>query len=67
MAVADQKLGGTLSAQRRRALLEFELIRNPDQPDIIIARSASCPTVRVAPVRAELLAAGRIPVAAATG
>ena len=66
MAVVGHKLGGSLSAQRRRALLEFELVRTPSEPDSMIARRAACPTSRVAPVRTELLAAGRIP-ATATG
>jgi hypothetical protein len=61
MAAVGQKLGGSLSAQRRRALLEFELLRAPSQSDMIIARRAACPTSRVAPVRSELLEAGRLP------
>ena len=65
MDVVGKSGAGSLSAQRRRALLEFELMRSPSQPDYVIAKHASCPTARVAPVRAELLAAGRLPSASA--
>jgi len=48
------------SAMRRRALTEFELLRDPTAPDRIIARRAKCPTRGVSPVRAALRAAGRL-------
>jgi hypothetical protein len=48
------------SAVRRRALTEFELLRDPSAPDRVIARRAKCPTRAVIPVRAALRAAGRL-------
>jgi hypothetical protein len=48
------------SAARRRALTEFELLRDPLAPDRVIARRAKCPTRMVTPVRAELRAEGRL-------
>jgi hypothetical protein len=54
--------GSDRATQRRRALIEFELIRGPERPDHVIANRASCPTSRVRPVRAELVEAGRIPL-----
>jgi hypothetical protein len=48
------------SAVRRRALTEFELLRDPAAPDRVIARRAKCPTRMVVPVRAALRADGRL-------
>ena len=48
------------SAVRRRALTEFELLRDPSAPDRVIARRAKCPTRMVVPVRAALRAEGRL-------
>jgi hypothetical protein len=48
------------SAVRRRALTEFELLRDPAAPDRVIARRAKCPTRMVVPVRAALRAEGRL-------
>jgi hypothetical protein len=48
------------SATRRRALTEFELLRDPTAPDRVIARRVKCPTGSVSPVRAALQAAGRM-------
>jgi hypothetical protein len=45
---------------RRRALTEFELLRDPAAPDRVIARRVNCPTRYVMPVRAALRAAGRL-------
>ena len=48
------------SAARRRALTEFELLRDPSAPDRVIARRAKCPTRMVVPIRAALRAEGRL-------
>lgn len=45
---------------RRRALTEFELLRDPDAPDGVIARRAHTSSATVKPVRARLRAAGRL-------
>ena len=47
-------------ARRRRALTEFELLRDPEASDHLIAKRAQCPTPVVRPVRAALLRAGRL-------
>lgn len=46
---------------RRRALMEFELLRDPSAPDGVIARRAKTSSATVKPVRADLRAAGRLP------
>jgi hypothetical protein len=48
------------SATRRRALTEFELLRDPEAPDRLIARRVKCPTGAVSPIRAALHADGRL-------
>ena len=45
---------------RRRALTEFELLRDPAASDRDIARRVKCPTGTVSPIRAALLADGRL-------
>lgn len=50
----------TSSGSRRRALLEFELLRDPEAKDFEIAKRAKCATSRVRPVRAALLESGRL-------
>jgi hypothetical protein len=45
---------------RRRALTEFELLRDPSAPDRVIAKRVNCPTRVVVPIRAELHASGRL-------
>ena len=52
--------GATLAANRRRALTEFELLRDPSAPDGTIAKRVKCPTTLVKPVRTALLADGRL-------
>jgi hypothetical protein len=47
-------------ARRRRALTEFELLRDPAAPDRVIAKRANCPTTTVVSVRAALRVAGRL-------
>ena len=49
---------GTPAQQRRRALIEFELLREPDSSDAEIARRASCTRAQVAPVRTDLMQSG---------
>lgn len=41
-------------ADRRRALLAFEIRRDPDAPDRVIAKRARCPTAAVRGVRTAL-------------
>jgi len=48
------------SARRRRALTEFELLRDPAATDQLIAKRVRCPTAFVRPVRAALLEAGKL-------
>jgi hypothetical protein len=48
------------SAVRRRALTEFELLRDPAAPDRVIAKRVNCPSRFVIPIRADLRASGRL-------
>jgi hypothetical protein len=48
-------------SMRRRALVEFELLRDPEAPDIVVARRARCSSAMVAPVRAALREDGKLP------
>jgi hypothetical protein len=48
---------------RRRALTEFELLRDPSASDGVIARRASTSSATVKPVRARLREDGRLPKA----
>jgi hypothetical protein len=45
---------------RRRALAEFELLRNPSASDLVIAKRVKCSTGSVRPIRADLRATGRL-------
>jgi hypothetical protein len=58
---------GGRAAARRRALTEFELRRDPEAPDNLIARRAGCQTRFVAPLRAALNEAGTLPPAPTPG
>ena len=51
---------GTRAQQRRRALLEFELLREPTATDAEIARRARCTRAQVGPVRQELVESGHL-------
>jgi hypothetical protein len=51
---------GTQAQQRRRALVEFELLREPAATDAEIARRAKCTRAQVSPVRTELLHSGQL-------
>ena len=60
----DKASTGTTSeerANRRRALTEFELRRDPDASDQLIAKRARCSTAAVRPVRSALLEQGALP------
>ena len=57
-AAATGKSGATTT--RRRALAEFELLRDPTASDRVIAKRVKCNTASVAPLRAALRAAGRL-------
>jgi hypothetical protein len=46
--------------RRRRALTEFELLRDPSATDRLIAKRVNCATRTVAPVRAAMRAAGEL-------
>jgi hypothetical protein len=46
--------------QRRRALTEFELQRDPDASDQVIAKRAGCASAAVRPVRSALLEQGTL-------
>jgi hypothetical protein len=46
--------------RRRRALTEFELLRDPSATDALIAKRVNCATRTVAPVRAALREAGQL-------
>lgn len=47
--------------ERRAALAEFELLRDPDAPDGAIAQRIKTSTAIVRPVRARLREAGKLP------
>jgi hypothetical protein len=57
---ASAGTGSERSKRRRRALTEFELVRDPGASDQLIAKRVRCPTALVRPVRASLLAAGKL-------
>jgi hypothetical protein len=49
------------SGRRRRALTEFELLRDPVAPDHLVAKRVRCATAMVRPVRASLQKEGKLP------
>jgi hypothetical protein len=51
---------GTQAQQRRRALVEFELLREPAATDAEIARRAKTTSARVTPVRSDLVHSGQL-------
>jgi hypothetical protein len=59
MAEASERAPAGATARRRRALIEFELLRDPAASDRLIAKRANCLTAFVRPVRAALRKAGR--------
>lgn len=56
MEDADESNGGTASQQRRQALVEFELKRDPKATDREIAKRAGCAVASVVQIRDELSA-----------
>ena len=65
--VADSASGGSQAGQaarRRRALTEFELLRDPDASDQLIAKRVHSPTAAVRAVREALLSGGTLPLSA---
>jgi hypothetical protein len=59
-AVSGGERGG--GAKGRRALTEFELLRDPEASDQLIAKRVRCSTGLIAPVRAALRQAGKLPL-----
>ena len=51
---------GTPAQQRRRALVRFELLREPAATDAEVARRAKCTSAQVAPVRSDLVHRGHL-------
>jgi hypothetical protein len=51
---------GTGAQQRRRALVEFELLREPAATDAEVARRAKCTPAQVSPIRTDLVHAGQL-------
>jgi hypothetical protein len=58
--VAERGNAAGASAVRRRALTEFELLRDPAATDRVIAKRVNCPTRFVRPIRADLRASGQL-------
>ena len=48
-------------ASRREALMEFELLRTPEESDVVIAKRANCSTGHVRKARQGLKASGKLP------
>lgn len=61
MEKAAEDSGSEGKAAQRRALTEFELIRDPEASDREIARRVKCPSGLVGPIRDSLVEAGKIP------
>ena len=59
-AGVDADAGKAATAIRRRAVAEFELVRDPNRPDAMIAKAAGTFAAVVASVRSDLLGAGVI-------
>jgi predicted nucleic-acid-binding Zn-ribbon protein len=60
MEKAVEESGDESKAVQRRALTEFELIRDPEATDREIARRVKCPSGLVGPIRESLIEAGRL-------
>jgi hypothetical protein len=61
VARATGETKAELNSSRRRALAEFELLRDPEAADIVIARRVRCAAAVVRPIRASLREAGKLP------
>jgi hypothetical protein len=62
-AVLNQPIvegAGTLAQQRRRALVRFELLREPAATDVEVARRVKCSTAQVGPIRKDLTDGGQL-------
>jgi hypothetical protein len=59
MAASGQGADGW--ASRREALMEFELLRTPNESDVVIAKRANCSTGHVRKARQNLKNAGKLP------
>ena len=46
-------------SHQRRALIEFEVLRDPEVADQVIAKRVRCSTAHVTPIRAAMGKAGR--------
>lgn len=51
---------GERAAKRRKALAEFELLREPEAPDYLIAKRVSCQPRYIGPIRQTMLDDGRL-------
>jgi hypothetical protein len=60
MEQAAAEAGNEGKAAQRRALTEFELMRDPEATDREIARRVKCPSGLVGPVRESLVEAGKL-------
>jgi hypothetical protein len=60
MDLAASGQGADGWASRREALMEFELLRTPDESDVVIAKRANCSTGHVRKARKSLVAAGKL-------
>jgi len=61
MEAAVEATGDDGKAAQRKALTEFELIRDPEATDREVARRVKCPSGLVKPIREELQKAGKLP------
>lgn len=61
MEAAAAKADGDGKAAQRRALTEFELIRDPEASDRDIARRVKCASGLIAPIREALVEEGKLP------
>jgi hypothetical protein len=61
MDMAASGRGADGWASRREALMEFELLRTPDESDVVIAKRANCSTGHVRKAREGLKASGKLP------
>ena len=61
MDMAASGAGADGWASRREALMEFELLRTPDESDVVIAKRANCSTGHVRKARQGLKASGKLP------
>jgi hypothetical protein len=62
-AVSEEAAGSSETgrgARRRRALTEFEILRDPEASDQVIAKRVRCNTASVAPVRRAMRESGAL-------